>query len=219
MQIQLTTIRFPEIQLATRDAHKLRGYFGNLFKEHSPLLHNHFENGTFRYQYPLVQYKVIHQTPVLLGINEGGQLLVNLFLDIHEIKLNDQVFPVYQKNIDNRHVTIGVNEELYHYRFETLWMGLNQDNFRKYARLEEDDKKPFLQKILIGNILSFFKSLDFRIDQKILINSGLAEKQTQFKNKQMLAFTGDFYSNALLPSMVGLGKAVSRGFGTINQQK
>ncbi len=59
MQIQTTTIRFPEIQLQARDAHKLRGYFGNLFKEHSPLLHNHFEDGSLRYKYSLVQYKII----------------------------------------------------------------------------------------------------------------------------------------------------------------
>lgn len=35
MTIPLTLIRFPGIHLETRDAHKLRGYFGNLFKEHS----------------------------------------------------------------------------------------------------------------------------------------------------------------------------------------
>ena len=57
--LHLTTIRFPEIALRTRDAHKLRGYFGNLFQEHSPLLHNHWEDGTSRYAYPLVQYKVV----------------------------------------------------------------------------------------------------------------------------------------------------------------
>ncbi len=28
-----TIIRFPEIKLKTRDAHKLLGYFGNLFKK------------------------------------------------------------------------------------------------------------------------------------------------------------------------------------------
>ncbi len=43
--IHQTIIRFPEIQLATCDSHKLRGYFGNLFKEYSPLLHNHLESG------------------------------------------------------------------------------------------------------------------------------------------------------------------------------
>ena len=60
MKITQTIIQFPDIRLQTRDAHKLRGYFGNLFKEQSPLLHNHFQDGSTRYAYPLVQYKVIN---------------------------------------------------------------------------------------------------------------------------------------------------------------
>jgi Cas6b N-terminal domain len=42
--LTLTTIRFPEIHLPVRDAHKLRGYFGEVFRSHSPLLHNHYED-------------------------------------------------------------------------------------------------------------------------------------------------------------------------------
>ncbi len=45
-QITQTIIRFPDLRFQTRDAHKLRGFFGNLFKEYSPLLHNHFEDGS-----------------------------------------------------------------------------------------------------------------------------------------------------------------------------
>lgn len=60
MQIIQTIIKFPEINLQTRDAHKLRGYFGNVFKEHSPLLHNHFEDGKNRYAYPLKHKKGIN---------------------------------------------------------------------------------------------------------------------------------------------------------------
>lgn len=67
MQINQAIIKFPEINLQTRNAHKLRGYFGNVFKEHSPLLHNHFEDGKNRYAYPLIQYKVIKNIPVLVG--------------------------------------------------------------------------------------------------------------------------------------------------------
>jgi hypothetical protein len=77
--IHQTIIRFPEIQLATRDAHKLRGYFGNMFQEYSPLLHNHLESGESAYRYPLVQYKVINRIPTLVGLNEGADLLINLF--------------------------------------------------------------------------------------------------------------------------------------------
>ena len=80
--IHTVTIQFPEIALATRDAHKLRGYFGRLFEEHSPLLHNHLEGGKLRYAYPLVQYKVLDQIPTLIGLEEGARLLIELFLKI-----------------------------------------------------------------------------------------------------------------------------------------
>ena len=70
--LQLTRIKFPDIQLQTRDAHKLRGYFGNLFQEHSPLLHNHYDSGQLRYRYPLIQYKEIIKIlmPLILFRNE-----------------------------------------------------------------------------------------------------------------------------------------------------
>lgn len=68
-----TTISFPSISLQTRDAHKLRGYFGNLFKENSPLMHNHFQDGSVKYAYPMVQYKVVNQMLMLVGHNEGAE--------------------------------------------------------------------------------------------------------------------------------------------------
>ena len=83
--LKITHLTFPDLRLAVRDAHKLRGYFGRVFQEYSPLLHNHLENGGVRYGYPLVQYKVIDGIPMLLGINEGATLLLDLFLRIKVI--------------------------------------------------------------------------------------------------------------------------------------
>src|SRR4051812_35346852 len=89
--IHQTIIRFPEIQLATRDAHKLRGYFGDLFREHSPLLHNHLETGEAAYRYPLVQYKVLDSVPTLVGLQEGADLLIQLFLKIKELQVGERI--------------------------------------------------------------------------------------------------------------------------------
>ena len=216
MQITQTTIQFPDIHLPTRDAHKLRGYFGNLFKEHSPLLHNHYEDGSSRYAYPLVQYKVIDGVPVLVGFQEGADLLVSLFLKIREIDIEGQHFPVLAKNIQQKQCTLTVNQQLYNYSFKTLWMALNQENFRKYQQLGETEKKDFLNHQLQNNILSFYKGLSFRTDERIMAIAQVEEKQTQFKNQSMLAFSGRFTSNAYLPEWTGIGKAVSRGFGTIS---
>lgn len=216
MQITQTTIQFPDIQLQTRDAHKLRGYFGNLFKEHSPLLHNHYEDGSSRYAYPLVQYKVIDRVPALVGFREGAELLVSLFLKISELDIEGQHFPVLAKNIQQKQCELTVNQQLFNYSFKTLWMGLNQENFRKYQQLNETEKGTFLNRQLQNNILSFYKGLSFRTNERIMVITRVEEKQTLFKNQSMLAFTGQFTTNAYLPELAGIGKAVSRGFGTVS---
>lgn len=219
MQSTQAIIQFPDIHLQTRDAHKLRGYFGDLFKEYSPLLHNHYDDGSARYAYPLVQYKVIDKIPVLIGFQEGANLLVSLFLQIREINIEGRHFPVLAKNIQQKQYELTINEQLFNYSFKTLWMALNQDNFKKYQRLEEEEKTTFLNRQLQNNILSFYKGLSFRTNERIMVITRLKKKQTLFKNQSMLAFSGQFTSNAYLPELAGIGKAVSRGFGTVSRIK
>jgi hypothetical protein len=219
MQITQTIIQFPDIELQTRDAHKLRGYFGNLFKEHSPLLHNHYNDGSARYAYPLVQYKVIGKTPMLVGFRDGAELLVSLFLKIREIQIAGQKYQVLAKNIQQKQYELMVNQQLYNYRFKTLWMALNQENHHKYLQLGESEKASFLNRQLQNNILSFYKGLSFRTAERIMAVTRVNEKQTLFKDQPMLAFDGEFTTNAFLPEMAGIGKAVSRGFGTVSLSK
>lgn len=217
--LQLVKIKFPEIQLHTRDAHKLRGYFGNLFKEHSEILTNHFESGENKYQYPLVQYKVFNRVPTLVGMGEGARLLIQLFLQIKELNINEQLYQLKSKNLESFEVMIGHSDSLHVYKFETLWMGLNQQNFFKYQKQSSEEKTKFLQKVLTGNILSFFKGVGLRLtaEQKIMTLLQVQEKQTKFKDTTMLAFQGTFTTNTLLPEDIGLGKSVSRGFGSIKK--
>lgn len=219
-QINITKIAFPELQLQTRDAHKLRGYFGNLFKEYSPLLHNHYDTGEYRYSYPLVQYKVLQGVPTLIALEEGADLLSKLFLKIKELELDGQKYAINNKNIENVNKDTGYCDALHEYHFATLWMGLNQDNFRKYRNAGKKEQETMLSKILVGNVLSFFKSIGLRLsdNQRLMAKTELTEKETRFKDQKMIAFTGKFVINAKLPEGIGLGKGVSRGFGTITQQ-
>lgn len=217
--IHTVTIQFPEIALATRDAHKLRGYFGRLFETHSPLLHNHLEGGGLRYAYPLVQYKVLKQVPTLIGLAEGAKLMTELFLKVSELQLRGKTFPVMSKHIKSENCQLGVADELYQYRFQTLWMALNQQNYQRYQRSDETAQKQMLQRIAIGNILSLLKGLNIFLseEERIMIKLNLQPKSTRFKDQDMLAFAGSLTTNVLLPDDIGLGKAVSRGFGSIRR--
>lgn len=216
-ETKITQIAFPELYLKTRDAHKLRGFFGDYFKEHSPLLHNHMGNGELRYAYPLVQYKVIEKIPYLIGINQGSELLIALFTKIGHLNINGENININNKRIKNFIVNTGTEDDLHQYQFMTLWMGLNQENYKVYSSLDEKDKSAKLIRVLKGNILSFFKGIGYFEEKKILMTLKLSPKSTLFKNKRMIAFYGGFTSNVLLPDLIGLGKAVSRGFGTIEK--
>lgn len=215
--LNICRIKFPEIKLHTRDAHKLRGYFGNIFKEHSPLLHNHWESGNVRYRYPSIQYKVIDQTPMLVGVEEGAELLPQLFLKIKEINIDGKMYPVQTKNIEVIQEQAGFSNNLEEYHFQTLWLALNQQNYTKYLKVSSDEKQDMLNSIVVGHILSFFKNMDLQLgnDERLLSRVSVAEKSTNFKGQKMLAFSGKFIVNALLPDHIGLGKSASRGFGTI----
>ena len=215
--VALTTITLPDITLQTRDAHKLRGYFGELFREHSPLLHNHYADGTFRQGYPLVQYKVLGGTPTLVGLGEGAALLVELFLGIRELHLGGRHYPVLAKHIVHEQAAVGVDAAgLHAYRFETLWLPLNQENHREYQELGPDERRQQLQRILGNNLLAFLKRMGADTTARVLLQLRLNEPvPTLFKNQPMLGFGGEFVTNAVLPDGVGLGKSVARGFGTV----
>jgi len=211
-------IRFPEIQLQTRDAHKIRGYFGRLFEDRSPLLHNHFEDGRLRYKYPLVQYKVIDNIPMLIGLEEGASLLTSLFQDINELTINNIKYPVRKKNMEQRKVSCGYDNTLHSYQFLTGWMSLNQENYQKYTSLNESkERNAMLNRILANNILSFYKGLDIWLqdDERLMVKGRFSKHFSTLKNKKMLIFKGHFTCNCLLPKYVGLGRSASRGFGSI----
>lgn len=218
--MQQTTITFPQIGLSPRDAHKLRGYFGNYFKAQSPLLHNHLEGRSdrFRYAYPLVQYKVVRSLPMLVGFNEGARLLMELFTQIEEIDIDGLTIPVWQKNIACKEDLAGYTTELLEYRFETLWMPLNQENYKTWRASEAQDRQDLLNRLLVNQTVAALRGIDAgpSLEERLFCKLNIrAERHTNFKNQKMQAFTGSFIINAQLPDYLGIGKSVARGFGTV----
>ncbi|MGB3618756.1 MAG: CRISPR-associated endonuclease Cas6 [Catalinimonas sp.] len=212
----VATCAFPELHLPPSAGHKLRGYFGTLFREHSPLLHNHYEDGRTRQGYPLVQYKVLGGVPTLVGLGEGAALMSELFLRVGEITLDGRTYPVREKNLTQRRHPVGVDPDgLYEYRFQTRWMALNQRNYAVYQEKPPAERPALLTSILKPNILAFFTAVGHRESHRIVARTRLRETHTQFKNQRMLAFLGTFTTNARLPDGIGLGKSAARGYGAI----
>ncbi|ACN13661.1 putative DNA repair protein [Desulforapulum autotrophicum HRM2] len=212
---------FNNIRLNTSEIHKFRGYIGNMFREHD-LIHNH-DAGSGRpiYRYPLIQFKLIDNIPAIIALTDRAvQVFADIFMATDEIVIDGRTIPVAEKDLAVQSCEFGFSTDTYMYEFLSPWIGLNQMNHRTYASLKEKkEKNELLKRILTGNILSMAKYLDVRLEPDQRIRTALQLKQTKvtLKGTSMVGFKGIFKTNFMVPDYAGLGKSVSRGFGTIKK--
>lgn len=195
---------------------KVRGFFGNIYKDF-PILHNHYANDRFLYSYPYVQYKIINGEIVVVGIDEGADLIKKIAPELSVLSL-DKEYNITEKLIHEKEMDIKPSSEEKHYKFLTPWLGLNQKNYQKYSHTNDwKDKKEILNKILVGNLLSMSKSLGIIVNKKLYAKTHFNEKIVKYKGVKINAFTGEFKIYYDIPDFFGLGKGVSQGFGCVKQ--
>ena len=76
-QIQTLILQFAN-ELSQNDIPKFRGAVIASLEEKNILYHNHIDN-KFRYAYPLIQYKRIHQKAAIVCIGDGVKAIHELF--------------------------------------------------------------------------------------------------------------------------------------------
>ncbi len=198
----------------------LRGTIAGLYPNEI-LLHQHSEDGTVKYRYPLVQYKCIQRNCLLVGIGKAAKLISNLHLVGETIALPYEKYKILKKDIVFQEELYGTIKTIFPYSFLTPWLALNERNYEKYRRLSgQREKKELLAKILVGNIISMSKGLGYTVCEPIKANIiNMKEVRTSLKRTPMLGFLGSFSVNFEIPDYFGLGKSVSRGFGTVVKVK
>lgn len=218
MQLNVLNLILKTDKPIIEDASKLRGYIGNKFIEY-PILHNHGPTGSI-YQYPRIQYKVFEGTPIIMGINEGVEVLKTISGELNELKLAQNSYRINEIQMNQMNQDLMATRENYHYKFISNWIPFNQDNYQDYMSINNfREKKLFINSILVGNVLSMCKYLEYVVDRELLVHSYLDEKQTFYKSIMHKGFSGEFTINFKIPDYFGLGKGVSHGFGTIKQSK
>ncbi|MBC7362911.1 MAG: CRISPR-associated endonuclease Cas6, partial [Candidatus Aminicenantes bacterium] len=69
-----------------------------------------------------------------------------------------------------------------------------------------------------GNILSMSKSLGYTVTEPIRAEiKNFKEVSAKLKDVPMIGFLGTFSVNFEIPDYWGIGKSVSRGFGTVKK--
>ncbi|MDQ7826158.1 MAG: CRISPR-associated endonuclease Cas6 [Candidatus Eremiobacteraeota bacterium] len=194
----------------------LRGAIARLYPD-EVLLHQHREDGSLTYTYPFIQYKILKGECLVIGFQNGADVLTRLDLLSHILTFGNYSYTVIANELNFRYVIFEMCDKLQNYSFITPWLALNEKNFEKYFNSSlSGSRKSLLEKILIGNIISVSKSLGYTVPGQIYADfSRFKEVPTSLKGIPMTGFIGSFSVNFSIPDLWGLGKSVSRGFGTV----
>jgi len=204
-------------------APQVRGAIANLYRDWS-IMHQHLGQ-QFLYQHPLVQYKVSEGIPMVVGLGIGAELLAAL-QPPHELIL-DRV-PVHFKDVrlvSEVYEPDFVTPRRFH--FVTPWLALNEDNHKLYRLYESDEQtiamQQLLQRILIGNIISFAKGLGLSILTRLQANIERWHAEPvcakQLDSGLLLGFAANGEITFSAPPLWGFGKQSSRGNGVMITQK
>lgn len=215
MEYKIVKLFLKTDDILTSNTSKIRGFIGNEFNEYN-LLHNHYGKN-YLFTYPKVQYKLLDNKILILGINEGGEVLKKISSDLNYLNL-DKKYYISEKIIHEKIFDIKPTLDEKHYKFITPWIGLNTNNYQKFKKMNKWlNKKILLNKILVGNILSLSKGLGIIVNKKLYAKSFLNEEHIIYKSVKMNAFKGEFKINYDLPDYIGIGKGVSHGFGCVKK--
>jgi len=209
-------ISFTDNRIGQGDIPKMRGYISHTFPQYTEL-HHHLEGDKLLYQYPHIQYKVLSNIPMVIGIDSGVEVLKSIYDKIDEFKIGCEIQIIFEKQIIVRNEEFVVSDKTKGYTFLTPWLALNQENYNKWNTLSNHEKQERLNRILIGNILSMAKGLRYVVTEEIKAEMDVRPVLTKLKGVPMVGFLGRFCVNFAIPDYLGLGKSVSRGFGTIKK--
>jgi hypothetical protein len=199
------------------DLDSFRKFFISHFPN-NPIFHNHIDK-KFIYKYPLIQYKNINNFFYILAINEGADSLLDI-IESKKLPQHSKDFiinekPTFKMSVKNLNI---VNVSI-PYKLEN-WFALNESNYSTYKNTPSIIQRcQLLENILKANILSFAKSIKWKIDQPInlFIHSVQKSNIQKFKSIDITTFDLIFFANIILPDYIGLGKSASKNFGTIKK--
>lgn len=211
-----------DLELKDYEVPAFRGAIIETVGRHHVAFHNHIGGDKFHYKYPVVQYKKTGRKASIICIKEGVEELHHFFLkNTGEIRIGTTQRYLFVENVQIKRFGLHVSTEFFSYKIRK-WLPLHGENYSKYLELEGiAEKIRFLEKVLVGNILSMAKGLDWFIDQPIevrILEMG-SPCWVTFKKSKVLCFDVNFKTNVFLPYGIGLGKSSSIGFGTIEKAK
>lgn len=216
--IRLATVLF-DTKIASAEIPYFRGSVIRL-SEGNALFHNHCAEG-FHYAYPLVQYKRIKGCAALMGINQGAEALAEQFGGRPSLSfsLGNRQTVMNVAVIRSEKFAVVCDEASRAYAI-SRWLPLNGTNYRIYQQTESlAERISMLEKILVGNILSFAKGVGIFFERPVIcrIQQLEASGLVDYKGVELMSFSARFSCNVSLPEDIGLGKSASMSNGIVKR--
>ena len=209
--------------ISYKDIPLFRGAVLNSMGDKANLLyHNHTGSDTFRYSYPLIQYKRLGGKAAIVCIEEGADVIGQFLSETTKsIKIGERETKCNTDRIVPAKILMQTWNHPFSYQI-FRWLPLNKNNYHKYLKTEGIiERVSLLEGILKGNLLSMLKGLNIYLDDELTIKiTNLSEPYILHnKNVALMAFNADFSCNLSIPDNVGIGKYASIGFGVIRRKK
>ncbi len=218
--IRTLTILF-DATISFKAIHLFRGaILKSLGDKANVLYHNHTSDSTFRYAYPLVQYKRIHGKAAIVCIEDAIDLIGQLLTDTDGTLMIGEREVKWQTNkIQPVRLLLQTWENTFCYHI-SHWLPLNSKNYQLYQAMEGVvERNALLENILKGNLLSMLKGLNIHLEKELILKITQISEPYLLYNKgvKMMAFNADFNCNLSIPNNLGVGKNASIGFGVVHQ--
>ena len=195
-------------------ARQLRGAIAHAFPD-DDRFHQHDANGKQLYRYPHIQYRWKDGYGIVAGWISGAETLLNVpWLDLPLTIGKDKVM-VADAIIATQYAQFGISDYLLHYRFLTPVLLFKAENYKKYKQLDSEIARCYeRERLLVAQLLSPMRGLNVNFEVQLYAAfTNFETCQCHLKNQTMLGIKGEFVSNALLPEGLGIGHAVSHGYG------
>ncbi|MEE3196083.1 MAG: CRISPR-associated endonuclease Cas6 [Candidatus Neomarinimicrobiota bacterium] len=195
--------------------YQVKGVFIRNFSSYDivPMLNGKYRD---RYLYPRVQVKVINEKIFITGVGHGVKPVLQLIDNIKQLDFGNIKFDILEKRVDENKNIFDYKDETVNYQFLTSWAALNKNSWKIFKNMESEDKVNFLNKLLEKNLAFISNELKLTPPKKFLsmIKVNSIEPDSIDDNKWG-TFNGVFKTNFNLPSFIGLGNGITRGYGTL----
>ncbi len=218
-------LRFAQ-PLAAVELPAFRGAIAATVDAEAVLFHQHLPDGSLRYAYPLIQYRVVGGQAALFCVQEGveaAQLLLQR--PAWDLTLGGQLLTLTLADVrvrQHRLLLLPADEPpTLRYRLRQ-WLPFNADTYAAWqAEPGLAGQYALLERLLVGHVLAFASGVNWYVPGpvRVALTAVREMRGVVVKGVRRVAFDVELVTNVVLPDHIGLGRHVSLGFGVLERAR